>query len=159
MDVLELIRLLRARQSTRAITRLLGHNRRTIARYRAWAESQGLLDGPLPTAAQVQQLLTTTLPPLLPPQQTSSVACYADEIRAYRMQGIELAATKARLEERHGQPVSYHALWRWVRRHEPRTVDAVVRVEVPPGSEAQVDFGYAGLALDPATGVEDVREG
>jgi hypothetical protein len=25
-------------------------------------------------------------------------------------------------------------------------------VEVPPGSEAQVDFGYAGLQLDPTTG-------
>jgi hypothetical protein len=28
---------------------------------------------------------------------------------------------------------------------EPRTPDAVVRVETPPGDEAQVDFGYAGL--------------
>lgn len=27
-----------------------------------------------------------------------------------------------------------------------------MRVEVPPGSEAQVDFGYAGLQIDPATG-------
>jgi hypothetical protein len=104
MDVLELIRLLRAKQSTRAITRLLGHNRRTIARYRAWAEAQGLLDGPLPTAAQVQYLLTTTLPALVPPQQTSSVASFADEIVAYRAQGMELAAIKGRLEERHGQP-------------------------------------------------------
>jgi transposase len=26
-------------------------------------------------------------------------------------------------------------------------------VEVPPGSEAQVDFGYAGFFLDPASGV------
>jgi transposase len=28
-----------------------------------------------------------------------------------------------------------------------------VRVEVPPGSEAQVDFGYAGRHIDPATGL------
>jgi transposase len=27
-----------------------------------------------------------------------------------------------------------------------------VRVETPPGSQAQVDFGYAGYAVDPATG-------
>jgi len=152
MDVLELIRLLRAGESTRSITRLLGHNRRTIARYRAWAETQGLLDGLPPTPAQVQHLLTTTLPALVPPQQTSSVARYADAILAYRAQGMELAAITARLAEQHGHPISYHALWRWVRRHEPRPVDAVVRVEVTPGSEAQVDFGYAGLTLDPATG-------
>ena len=35
---------------------------------------------------------------------------------------------------------------------EPPRIAAVVRVEAAPGSEAQVDFGYAGLTLDPATG-------
>jgi transposase len=28
----------------------------------------------------------------------------------------------------------------------------VVRVEVPPGREAHVDFGYAGLSVDPRSG-------
>ena len=39
-----------------------------------------------------------------------------------------------------------------MRRLEPPTPEAVVRVEAKPGSEAQVDFGYADLTLDPATG-------
>jgi hypothetical protein len=73
------------------------------------------------------------------------VAPYAEEIAAYRAQGLELAAIRARLEETHGHPVSCHALWRLVRHLEPRRVEAVVRVEVKPGSEAQVDFGSAGL--------------
>jgi hypothetical protein len=30
--------------------------------------------------------------------------------------------------------------------------EPVVRIEVPPGSEGQVDFGYAGLTIDPRTG-------
>ena len=152
VEIVELIRLVRAGESDRSIVALLGLNRRTIARYRAWAREQGLVDSPLPSGARLQQLLTTTLPPVAPPQQVASVAPYAAEIAAYRARGMELAAIRARLEEVHGQPVSYHAIWRLVRRLEPRPPDSVVRVEVPPGSEAQVDFGYAGLTLDPITG-------
>jgi hypothetical protein len=39
-----------------------------------------------------------------------------------------------------------------VRNLEPRTPDVTVRVETPPGEEAQVDFGYAGRMVDPETG-------
>ena len=152
MDLRELIRLLRARESDRQIAELLGHNRRTIIRYRQWATAQGLLTGDLPTPATLQRLLHDTLPPTLPPQQTSSVARYADEIRVMRERGMEVAAIRGRLEERHGHPISYSAVWRFVRRLEPNTPDPVVRIEVAPGSEAQVDFGYAGRHLDPITG-------
>jgi transposase len=111
-----------------------------------------LLTGPLPDAAALQALLERTLPPSPPPQQTSSVAAFRDEIAALRARGIEVAAIRARLAERHGEPISYSAVWRLVQQLEPQPPEAFVRVEVPPGSEAQVDFGFAGLALDPATG-------
>lgn len=154
MDISEIIRLLRAGESDRTIARLLGHNRRTIVRYRAWATEQGLLIGdPLP-AIQLGRLLATTLDPPLPPQQTSSVASYASEIAQMRDRGMEIAAIRGRLEERHGHPVSYSAVWRLVRHLEPQTPEPVVRIEVAPGSEGQVDFGYAGLMLDPVTGLE-----
>jgi hypothetical protein len=39
-----------------------------------------------------------------------------------------------------------------VRRLEPGLSEATVRVERGPGEEAQVDFGYAGKMVDPATG-------
>jgi transposase len=152
MEILELIRLLRAGESDRGIVAVLGLNRRTVARYRVWAREQGLLSGPLPTSAALHQRLEATLPGVTPPQQVSTVAPYAAEIADYRARGMELAAIRARLEEVHGHPVSYHAIWRLVRHLEPSTPEAVVRVEAKPGSEAQVDFGYAGLTLDPATG-------
>lgn len=152
MDIGEIVRLLRAGESDRTITQVLRCNRRTVAKYRTWAQTHDLLSGPLPTSAALHQLLARTRPETAPPQQVSTVAAYAEEIAAYRAQGLELAAIRARLEEAHGQPVSYHAIWRLVRHLEPRHVEAVVRVEVKPGSEAQVDFGYAGLMLDPASG-------
>lgn len=153
MDVQELVRLVRDGASDREIAALVGLNRRTVARYRRWAAEQNLLQGPSPGVDALQQRLQATLPLQVPPQQTSSVAAYQEQIVAYRRQGLELAAIRARLEEQHGVLVSYDAIWRLVRRLEgSQPPETFVRVEVPPGSEAQVDFGYAGLQIDPATG-------
>jgi len=156
MDVMEVLRLLRAGTGDREMAKLLRHNRRTVAKYRRWAQHQGLLTGDLPAPAALHHLLATTFPEPRPPQQTSSLAAYAAEIAAYRAQGVEMTAIRARLEERHQHPVSYSAVRRLVRRLEPppREREVYVRVEVPPGSEAQVDFGSAGRLLDPRTGQE-----
>src|SRR4029079_18442445 len=102
--------------------------------------------------AEVQRLLVSTLPSTAPPQQTSSVARYAAEIGEYRLRGRCVAALRARLEEVHQERVSYSAVWRWVHKAEPKPLEVFVRVEVAAGSEAQVDFGYAGLTRDPVTG-------
>src|SRR5919204_4607497 len=116
VDVAELLRVLRMGTGDRASTKLLNYNRRTIAKYRHWAQQQGLLEGPLPAPAELHQLLERTLPRPLPPQQTSSVAAYAPEIAEYRARGMEMAAIRGRLEERHGHPVSYSAVRRLVQR-------------------------------------------
>lgn len=154
MDINELIRLARAEETTSAIARMLGLNWRTVMRYRTWADDQGLLAGDLPDPATLHQLIATTLPVVHPPQQTSSVAAYRDEIGAMRERGMEIAAIRSRLEERHGHRVSYSAVWRLMQHLEPPTPEAVVRIEVRPGSEGQVDFGYAGMTIDPRTGAE-----
>ena len=155
MDVMELVRLLRMGESDRAIAGCLGHTRRSIARYRAWAVEQGLLHEAheaMPSAAEVHRLLAQTLPLVPPPQQTSTVATYRKEILDYRARGMEVAAIRSRLEEVHGQPVSYMAVWRLLQRLDPHQPEVFVRVETAPGSQAQVDFGYAGNTIDPATG-------
>ena len=152
MDIMELVRLLRTGASDRTLTHLRGHNRRTVAKYRQWAQEQGVLSGPPLDGQTLHALLARTLPVPTPPQQTSTLAPYRDEVAAYRARGMEMAAIRGRLEEQHGHPVSYAAVRRLVQTLEPARVDAVVRVEVAPGSEAQVDFGYAGLTLDPQTG-------
>jgi len=154
MEINELIRLARAGESTNTIARMLGLNWRTVMRYRTWADGQGLLAGDLPDPATLHRLIATTLPVVQPPQQTSSVAAYRDEIVQMRERGMEIAAIRSRLEERHGGPISYSAVWRLVQHLEPRGREVVVRIEGTPGSEGQVDFGYAGLTIDPATGAE-----
>lgn len=155
MDLGELVRLVRAGESDRTIMRLLRHNRRTVAKYRLWAEAQGLLVGEPRGAGELQALLARTLPEKPPPQQTSSLERYREQIAGYRARGMECAAIRVRLEEEHRHPVSYSTVWRLVQRLEAEAAPAresFVRVEVAPGSEAQVDFGYAGWTLDPESG-------
>lgn len=88
MDIRELIRLLRTGERARRIAEVLGHNRRTVMRYRQGAAEQGLWEGALPSPAELRRQLSEPLPVPLPPQQTSSVAPYADEIRAMRERGM-----------------------------------------------------------------------
>ena len=162
MEIQELVRLLRTEASDRTVSEALALNRRTVAKYRGWAAREGLLapePGPLPAAGELERRLRAAFPSVPPPQQTSSVAAYQQEIADLRARGLEVAAIRQRLEERHQQPVSYSAVWRLVRRLAAAAAataggprDVFVRVEVAPGAEAQVDFGDAGLALDPTSG-------
>jgi len=154
MDIHEMVRLKRLGKSHTEIGRLLGCARPTVVKYVKWAASEGLLSGGLPDAATLHARLGATMPEHLPPQQVSSLDAHAGEIRAMRTRGMEMAAIRVRLEERHSTAVSYEALRRVVRRQEPAEPEACVRVEATPGDEAQVDFGYAGLTVDPATGTQ-----
>lgn len=154
VDIHELIRLKRGGRTNAEIARLLGLNRGTVVKYVQWAAEEGFLEGLAAEVEEVQRRLTATMPPGLPPQQVSSLAKHETEIKKLHEGGVEMAAIRQRLEEKHKVTVSYEALRRVVRRLKPRLPEAFVRVETPPGAEAQVDFGYAGMTLDPQTGKE-----
>ena len=53
-------------------------NRKTVARYRAWATGQGLLEGSLPPLGELHKLLKETMNTTLPPQNASSVEPYRE---------------------------------------------------------------------------------
>jgi transposase len=141
VDVYEVIRLKRLGKSHAEIGRLVSCSQPVVRKYIRWAGREGLLDGALPDPVAVGQRLGATLPEQAPPQQTSTLAAFSETVRAMRQRGMEIAAIRQRLVEQHGEPVSYEALRRLVR-----------RLERAPGEEAQVDFGYAGLTIEPATG-------
>jgi transposase len=151
MDIHEIIRRLRAGQSDRAIQADLGVHRLTVKRYRQWATEQNLLAGELPDLEKLQALLDSTLPQNAPPQNVSSVEPYREMVERLRQEGVEIKAIHERLQER-GYAGHYQSVWRFVQRLEGAKLKATVRVERPPGNEAQVDFGYAGRMIDPATG-------
>jgi len=153
MDIREMLRHLREGESSRAVARAVGMDRKTVARYRRWAGEQRLLEGPLPSLGELHRLVKETLGSSPPPQNTSSVEPYREVVVRLRKEGVEVAATYERLKER-GYLGSYSSVYRFVRNLEPRTPEVTVRVETAPGEEAQVDFGYAGRMVDPETGEE-----
>lgn len=153
MDIRELVLQLRRYPSDRAVADKTKMHRQTVRRYRAWAEAQGLLaEAPLPALGEMEKLVRATLPEKPPPQNVSSVEPFREMVMELRRQEVEMTAIYARLAER-GFRGSYSAVRRYVHRLEPRRPKEVfVRVECQPGTQAQVDFGYGGKMVDPATG-------
>jgi len=151
VDIRELVRHLRDTTNDSAVQRTTGLNRRTIVRYRRWAEEQGLLEGSLPPIEQLQTLIATTLTLPPPPQTTSSVEPYRDLVLHLHRDGVDGTAIRERIGEL-GFQGSVSAIYRFLHRLAPAEPDVTVRVETAPGEEAQVDFGYAGKLLDPESG-------
>lgn len=151
MDLRELLRHIQSTTSDRAVQRATGAHRQTIQRYRAWASQHNLLTEPLPPIEDLQRLLVSTFEPLPPPQVISSVEPYRDIVTQLHTDGVEGTAILQRLRER-GFTGSLSAVYRFLHQLSPPRPYATVRVEREPGHEAQLDFGYAGLMIDPATG-------
>jgi transposase len=153
LDVRQLLLHMRACSSDRCISRDTSVARNTVRRYRRWAERHGLLSGQMPSDDQLHMLLDNTLPPLMPPQSVSSVERYRDTVVALRKGEVEIRAIHARLAER-GYTGSYSSVYRFVKALEPADPMVTLRIETPPGLEAQVDFGDVGPVLDSRTGLK-----
>ena len=150
MDIRQMLLHLRQGQSARNIADELHVNRRTVGRYRKWAQEQGLLEGELPSLEELHRLQQETLPVQPPPQNQSSVEPYRELVTQWLKENVEIAAIQCRLQER-GYTGSYASVYRFARKLQPRTPEATVRVERQPGEEAQLDFGYAGIMVDSDT--------
>lgn len=152
LDIREMLRRFQRGQGDRAIARELQLSRKTVAKYRAWAQAEGVLEAPLLSAGELAARLAATAPSAPPPRTPFAAAAHETRIRALRAQGVECRAILARLQDEVGFTGSYSALWRYVRALEPTVPRAVVRIETAPGVEAQVDFGAAGRLCDVAEG-------
>ena len=154
-DLRELLRHLQTTANDREVQRATGLNRRTIARYRAWATQHALLDPAqaLPPLEELQQLTASTLAVRPSPQTVSSLEPHRDLVLQLHAQGVEGAAIRLRLQEQVGFTGSRSAIYRFLQRLDPPPLDVCMRVERAPGYEAQVDFGFAGRMRDPATGL------
>jgi len=142
---------LRAGVSQRQIEREMQINRRTVKKYREWAEEHGLLTGELPPLEELQELLGKSMPETQPPQNVSTVESYRAVVEKLVKEEVETRAIHQRLQER-GFKGSYMAVYRFVRQIKGPSVSATVRVERPPGEEAQVDFGFAGQLIEAVSG-------
>lgn len=156
MDLHQLLRRLRNHETDRRIAKALHLDRRTVAKYRAWAQAQHLLDAAceLPDLATLHALAKETLDPTTPPPQNrSSLEAYTEQIRNLLAQGWGPYLIYQKLAAQPDFTASPSAVWRLTRKlHPPQTPKVVLRLETPPGEVAQVDFGEVTSLVDPQTG-------
>ncbi|MGH7309377.1 MAG: IS21 family transposase [Candidatus Rokuibacteriota bacterium] len=152
-DIRELIRRLERGEPDRRIARDLGVSRNTVARYRQWATDQGFLapGAPLPEPATLAALLPPA-PLERPAHEQSLVEPFRERVKTLQKEGVEGQAIWQLLVDEHDFVGSYSSVKRFLRRLAPPEVRAMLRLEVDPGEEAQVDFGYGGTFIDPETG-------
>jgi transposase len=148
--VSDIIYRLRAGQSQRAIVRDLGYARVTVRRYAKWAEDLGYLEpsSALPSLDE----LNIELPSSVRKSNISTVEPYRDVVKALLKQEVEMVTIHKRLVHNHGYTGSYTSVRRFICNILPDEPLAFVRIETPPGQEAQVDFGSSGKMRDSKTG-------
>jgi len=146
-DVREIIRRLQMGQRIKEIRRDLKLARNTVRKYMRLATKEGWFQGTLPSAAEIAAALERR-----PVAVTVSKAlAFEGRIRELRDKGVEAQAIFQFLKAE-DFPGSYSSVKRFVRKLEAKAPDAVVRIEVAAGTEAQVDFGAGPMLVNPATG-------
>jgi transposase len=149
MDIREILRQVRAGESDWQIHKNVGVNRRTIKKYREWAQHEGLLSGALPPIEALEKRLQESFPETPPPHQQSTLEAYRELVEQLHGQGVSGKVIWQRVQAQ-GYVGSIGAVYRFLKQLKQPAPgsDAVVRVERAPGEEAQVDFGYVGYMLD-----------
>lgn len=154
----ELVARIQAGESDRAIARAMQLNRRTVARYRRWAVAA-------PAGA------TAGAAPALRPRPAGSSRGRLSSIDAYRAQvaamlagGQSVTVIRGQLEQQHGRPVSYSAVWRLVRRlqHEAQTEPSQdMAAPLPPVRDTRAaasvsDFEPAGARPEAGSAADEL---
>src|SRR5258708_9082055 len=100
MEIREIVRQLRAGESIHAIARNMGLHRKTIRRYKRWAEQQGLLVGELPDGLGLERLMSEEFKANMPPQQMSTVEPYEALVKDLVRQEVDGTVIWRRVQER-----------------------------------------------------------
>jgi transposase len=161
VDVTEILIHWYAGRSVSEVATSLGVDRKTIRKYLAPAVAAGLCPGGAPMAASdwaelvagwFPQLADTRLRQVTWPQ----IGRHHDDIKQLLAAGVTQATIHQRLRDEHGLEASVASLRRYVAAMLPeelrRAQVVVLREEVGPGEEAQIDYGYLGAWVDPAGG-------
>lgn len=142
-SIRDIIYRLREHESLSSIHRSTSIGRKTIRKYARLAGKHGLLDPsrPLPDVPTLRELFG---PPPSPPLNVSTVDPFRATVERFISQGVHMKAIWHRLQEECGYRGGYSSVCRFVHRLRSREGRGKIRIETPPGEEAQVDFGYAG---------------
>ncbi len=156
-EVVEMIYQWHQGGSIKGIRRSLGFHRRTIRKYVALAQSVGVSrEKPFPEETELVEKLKVLDPGGLLRESPvrDLIIPYQDWIKSLLEHPDMTAKQVWRLfREETDLPVSYWTMKRYLQsQFQFGAPPVTVRLEVAPGSQAQVDLGYAGMMVDPSTG-------
>lgn len=159
MNLHEIIRRWHDQQKIAHIANALGYDRKTVRHYIKLAQQLGLSpQQPLPDKEQLIHLLNQSIvPPKRPQQAQELLERFLPEITDLVNAKFNPVKPKIAFEvicekyDLSGQ-VSYSSFKNFVRNNQIAISPdkATCRLEVEPGSEAQLDYAKVGLLLDPA---------
>jgi transposase len=160
-EVKEILVAWDAGESVSIIGRQLGYTRPTVRKYVRAATRAGLTRGGGRRSEAGWDALTAAVLAQVACQRAPGTA--GQEVRAYHdylaewVGTVQLTVLHQRLREERGLQASWGTFYRYVAAHWPgrlarRPRPTIRLADPPPGLEAQVDFFYLGLWLDPQTG-------
>jgi transposase len=156
-EIVEMIYQWHQGGSIKSIERSLGFDRKTIRKYVKWAQNVGVQRGEsFPEEAdligRIKALTDSSLLRETPVRDL--ISPHHGWIEGVIKDPMVTAKQVWRLfREEKGIGVSYCTMKRYLRaRFQFGAPTVTVRIEVEPGSQAQVDLGYAGMMVDPLTG-------
>ena len=166
IDLIELYEHWWAGRSQVEISASLGIDRKTVRKYLAPALESGLAPGRLPAGRAVmaradwRELAEGWFPAVadagLRQVTWPVIEPHRDEVVRQLQAGVTQATIHSRLVREHGLDASVASFRRWVAAHLPeearRAQVRVPRPPVPPGSEAQIDYGKLGMWTAPTGG-------
>lgn len=160
VDIVEILNHWYWGRSKQAVARSLGVDAKTVRKYVAPAEREGLVPGGPPVSEEAwRQKVRRWFPHLydtrLVQPTWKHIASYHEAIKEL-VGVVPVSVIHRRLTDEVGLETSVASLRRYVRAHFEEGVrrgEVVIwRPPVDPADEAQVDYGYLGTWLDPATG-------
>ncbi len=161
MAIYEIVRRWYDQQKIAHIAKALGYDRKTVRHYIKLAQQLGLSQQqPLPDKDQLSQLFNQAMVPPKRPQQTQQLlARFLPEITDLVNDKCNPVKPKIAFEvisEKYdlSAKVSYSSFKNFVRNNQIAISPDLTtcRLEVEPGSEAQIDYGKVGLLFDPLAG-------
>lgn len=161
IDVTEILVHWHAGRSISEVSESLGLDRKTIRKYIAPAVDAGMVPGdPALSQAQWAVLVRDWFPGLddtsLRQVTWPEIAVHHEYIADQLKAGVTKATIHQRLRDDKGLKASLASFKRYVAgnmsEEERRDRVVVLRDDVPPGEEAQVDYGRLGMWPDPQTG-------
>nr|WP_211264334.1 IS21 family transposase [Streptosporangium amethystogenes] len=160
VDITEIYVHWYAGRSKSAVATSLGVDRKTVRKYLAAAEAAGITpDGPPMSQADWAALIKRWFPELADSALRQITWPEIDKHRDYikgLLGTVTVTTIHQRLRDEHGLKVSISSFRRWVHATLPEQVHraqvTVLRQEIEPGAEAQIDYGFLGQWTNPRTG-------